>query len=69
MSAINQQHKIQVEFIRNEIKEVTTKIKRLDIQTIFKHATKATVTNMNHSRTDELISNTLKKGMVCGSYL
>ena len=64
MSAINQQHKVQLEFIRNKIKEVRTKIKRLDIQTIFKHATKATVTNMDHSRTVELISNMLKKGMV-----
>ena len=32
MSAINQQHKIQVEFMRKEIKEVTTKIKRLDFK-------------------------------------
>ena len=64
MSAINLQHQIQFEFIRNEIKELTTESKRLDIQTIFKHATKPAVTNMDHGQTDEFISNMLKKGMV-----
>ena len=65
MSAINLQHEIQFEFIRNEIKEVTTKIKRHVIQKNLKHATKVSVANMAHSQTDELIDNMLKKGMVC----
>ena len=63
MSAINLQHEIQFEFIKNSIKE------RPDNQKILKHANKTKVKNMDHSETDELISDMLKNGMVCDKFL
>ena len=59
MSAINLQHEIQFEFIKNSSKESP------DNQTILKHANKTKVKNMDHSQTDELISDMLKNGTVC----
>ena len=39
MPAIKLQHEIQFDFLKNPIKEVRTKNKRPDNQTILKHAT------------------------------